>query len=66
MIEDFWKDKYPAGIAAEINPDEYQNIQAVLKQSCQRFANKPAFSNLGKTVRRLCRLPATAYRLAAR
>jgi len=27
MNEDFWKDKYPAGIAAEINPDEYPNIQ---------------------------------------
>jgi acyl-CoA synthetase (AMP-forming)/AMP-acid ligase II len=50
MIEDFWKDKYPAGIAADINPDEYPNIQAVLKQSCQRFANKPAFSNLGRTI----------------
>lgn len=50
MNEDFWKDKYPAGIAAQINPDEYPNIQAVLKQSCQRFANKPAFSNLGKTI----------------
>ena len=50
MIENFWKDKYPAGIAADINPDEYPNIQAVLKQSCQRFADKPAFSNLGKTL----------------
>ncbi|MFJ4346706.1 long-chain-fatty-acid--CoA ligase FadD1 [Pseudomonas sp. NPDC089401] len=50
MIEHFWKDKYPAGITAEINPDEFPNIQAVLKQSCQRFANKPAFSNLGKTI----------------
>ena len=43
MIEDFWKDKYPAGIAADINPDEYPNIQAVLKQSCQRFANNHVF-----------------------
>ena len=50
MIENFWKDKYPAGITAEINPDEFPNIQAVLKQSCQRFADKPAFSNLGKTL----------------
>ncbi|MDG9874608.1 long-chain-fatty-acid--CoA ligase FadD1 [Pseudomonas juntendi] len=50
MIEHFWKDKYPAGITAEINPDEFPNIQAVLKQSCQRFADKPAFSNLGKTI----------------
>ena len=50
MHEDFWKDKYPAGVTAEIDPDEFPNIQAVLKQSCQRFADKPAFSNLGKTL----------------
>ncbi|MBO3276413.1 long-chain-fatty-acid--CoA ligase FadD1 [Pseudomonas schmalbachii] len=50
MTENFWKDKYPAGIAAEINADQYPNILAVLKESCQRFANKPAFSNLGKTL----------------
>ncbi|WPC03976.1 long-chain-fatty-acid--CoA ligase FadD1 [Pseudomonas benzenivorans] len=50
MTDNFWKDKYPVGIAAEIDPDQYPNIQAVLKQSCQRFADKPAFSNLGKTL----------------
>jgi long-chain acyl-CoA synthetase len=50
MIENFWKDKYPSGIAADIDPDQYPNVQAVLKQSCERFANKPAFSNLGKTL----------------
>ncbi len=50
MIENFWKDKYPAGIPADINADQYPNIQAVLKESCQRFAGKPAFSNLGKTI----------------
>ncbi|RRW15258.1 long-chain fatty acid--CoA ligase [Stutzerimonas stutzeri] len=50
MTDNFWKDKYPVGVASEINPDEYQNIQAVLRQSCERFADKPAFSNLGKTL----------------
>ncbi len=50
MTDNFWKDKYPVGVASEIDPDEYQNIQAVLKQSCERFADKPAFSNLGKTL----------------
>ncbi|MBT8764681.1 long-chain-fatty-acid--CoA ligase FadD1 [Metapseudomonas boanensis] len=50
MTENFWKDKYPAGVPAEINADQYANIQAVLKLSCQRFADKPAFSNLGKTL----------------
>jgi len=50
MTDNFWKDKYPVGVASEIDPDEYQNIQAVLRQSCERFADKPAFSNLGKTL----------------
>ena len=50
MTDNFWKDKYPVGVESEINPDEFQNIQAVLKQSCERFAGKPAFSNLGKTL----------------
>ncbi|SDG81755.1 long-chain acyl-CoA synthetase [Pseudomonas flavescens] len=50
MTENFWTDKYPEGVAAEIDPDQYPNVQAVLKQSCQRFADKPAFTNLGKTL----------------
>ncbi len=50
MTDNFWKDKYPVGIKSEINPDEYQNIQAVLRQSCEQYADKPAFSNLGKTL----------------
>ena len=48
MTENFWKDKYPVGVASEIDPAEYQNIQTVLKQSCERFSDKPAFSNLGR------------------
>ncbi|MHB0764925.1 long-chain-fatty-acid--CoA ligase FadD1 [Stutzerimonas sp. NM35] len=50
MTENFWKDKYPVGVESEINSGEYQNIQAVLKQSCERFSDKPAFSNLGMTL----------------
>ncbi|MBA1272393.1 long-chain-fatty-acid--CoA ligase FadD1 [Stutzerimonas azotifigens] len=50
MTDNFWKDKYPVGVASEIDPDAYQNIQAVLKYACERFGDKPAFSNLGKTL----------------
>lgn len=50
MTDNFWKDKYPVGVESEVDPDEYQNIQAVLEQSCKQFADKPAFSNLGKTL----------------
>jgi long-chain acyl-CoA synthetase len=50
MTDNFWKDKYPVGVESEIDTDEYRNIQAVLKQSCELFAGKPAFSNLGRTL----------------
>lgn len=50
MNENFWKDKYPAGIASEIDADLYPNIQAVLTESCEKYADKPAFTNLGKTI----------------
>ena len=50
MQENFWADKYPDGIPATIDPDLYPNVLAVLKESCERFADKPAFSNLGKTI----------------
>ncbi len=50
MNENFWKDKYPAGIASEIDADLYPNIQAVLAESCEKYADKPAFTNLGKTI----------------
>lgn len=50
MHESFWTDKYPEGIPTEINPDQYPNVLAVLKESCQRFGDKPAFTNLGKTI----------------
>ena len=50
MTENFWNDKYPAGVSAEINPEQFPNVLAVLKQSCERFANKIAYSSLGQTM----------------
>lgn len=50
MNEMFWLDKYPANIPQTIDADQYPNIQAVLKDACERFADKPAFTNMGKTI----------------
>ncbi|SEL02285.1 long-chain acyl-CoA synthetase [Atopomonas hussainii] len=50
MSDNFWADKYPAGIPTEINPDQFPNIQAVFRQACEQFADKPAFTNLGRTI----------------
>ncbi len=50
MLENFWKDKYPSDVPSEINPDQFPNIQTVIHESCRRFADKPAFTCLGKTL----------------
>lgn len=42
-----WHQKYPKGIATEIDPDKYSSIVAVIEESFQKFANKPAYSNMG-------------------
>ncbi len=50
MSENFWKDKYPEGIPSDIDIEPYRSILDVLEESRQKFAHKPAFSNLGKTI----------------
>ncbi len=50
MRTDFWHDKYPEGLPREIDPDRYRNVLAVLRESCARFADKPAFTNLGHSL----------------
>jgi long-chain acyl-CoA synthetase len=46
----FFKDKYPPGVPAEIDPNEFKTVIEVFEKSCQRFANKPAFSAVGVTL----------------
>jgi long-chain acyl-CoA synthetase len=43
-----WLAHYPAGVPAEINPDEYPSIVAVLDGAIARFRDRPAFSSFGK------------------
>lgn len=50
MHKYFWQDKYPADVPAQIDADSYDNIEQVLVESCRKFADKPAFSNLGQTL----------------
>ncbi len=48
--KNFFKDKYPPGVPAEIDPNEFKTVVEVFEKSCQRFANKPAFSAIGVTL----------------
>jgi long-chain acyl-CoA synthetase len=45
-----WLKSYPQGVPAEIDVNEYASIPAVLVSACERFAQKPAFENMGRTL----------------
>jgi long-chain acyl-CoA synthetase len=45
-----WLSSYPAGVPAEIDPDAYQSIKDILNQACEKYADRPAFSCMGKTI----------------
>lgn len=42
-----WHQNYPTGVAKEIDPDKYDSIVAIIEESFQKFADKPAYSNMG-------------------
>ncbi len=50
MQAEFWKDKYPAGVPFEINPNEYNSLLEIFHEAVKKYGNKPAFTNMGKTL----------------
>ena len=42
-----WLNAYPDGIPAEIDPEGYPSLKALMERSFERFASEPAFSNAG-------------------
>jgi long-chain acyl-CoA synthetase len=45
-----WLAAYSPGVPAEIDPDRYPSLVALLEASFQRFAAQPAFTNLDTTL----------------
>ncbi|MDC7807275.1 long-chain fatty acid--CoA ligase [Luteimonas sp BLCC-B24] len=45
-----WLANYPAGVPATIDPEEYRSVPAVLEEAITRFRDRPAFSNMGRTI----------------
>ncbi len=46
-----WLAAYSPGVPAEIDPDRYPSLVALLEASFARFAELPAFTNLGTTIK---------------
>ncbi len=45
-----WLAQYPEGVPQEIDVDEFASIPAVLEGAIHRFRDRPAFTNLGRTL----------------
>ena len=46
----FWIASYPEGMANEIAPLGHSSIGALVESSCAQFADRPAFTSMGKTL----------------
>jgi long-chain acyl-CoA synthetase len=42
-----WLQQYPGGMPAEVDVDAYVSLTDLLEQSCMRFADLPAYGNMG-------------------
>jgi long-chain acyl-CoA synthetase len=49
-MQPIWLKNYPPGVPAEVDVHEFASLPAVLQRSCQRFADLPAYSNLGASI----------------
>ena len=50
FVEKVWLKRYPEGVPAEINPDQYSSLVEMFESSVTQFADQPAFVNMGQTI----------------
>ena len=49
-MEKIWLKHYPKGVPAEIDVNEYASIREVFEESVAKYATRPAFSCMGKSL----------------
>ncbi|MBA3660644.1 MAG: AMP-binding protein [Gammaproteobacteria bacterium] len=49
-MEKIWLKSYPPQVPSEIDPDAYQSLIEIFKESCHKHASRPAFYNMGVTL----------------
>lgn len=49
-MEKIWLKSYAPSVPAEINPDAYQSIVELFEESCQKYHDLPAFTNMGVSI----------------
>ena len=49
-MEKIWLRNYPAGVPADINPNEIASLQALIERSCAKFPERPAYTLMDRTI----------------
>ena len=49
-FEQFYQDKYPAGVSLNVDLDKYTSMVDVFDQAVNKYADRPAFSAVGATL----------------
>jgi long-chain acyl-CoA synthetase len=49
-VERVWLRSYPPGVPADINPNEYRSLVELFDSSIKKYADRPAFHSMGKTI----------------
>jgi len=49
-VEKIWLKHYPKGVPAEIDVNEYKSVRDVFEESATKFAARPSFTCMGKTI----------------
>ncbi len=50
-MEKIWLKNYPPGMPSEVDVQAFSSLRDVLRHSCDRFADLPAYSNIGAKMR---------------
>ena len=49
-MKEIWLSHYPAGVPAQINPQQYHSLVDLLEKSCAKHAHLTAYTNMGSTL----------------
>jgi len=49
-VDKIWLKSYPPGVPAEIDVNEYASVREVFEESCTKYAARPAFSCMGRSM----------------
>src|SRR3954467_15705812 len=49
-MERIWLKSYPPGVPADIDPNQYKSLVELFEIGIRKYAERPAFSNMGKTI----------------